>query len=68
MRAMNDNYVMDDGREIAFHRVSNGDRLVVPGHGYEKERLAECSGLLKSEDGRFDYAFENSGASSISCA
>jgi GT2 family glycosyltransferase len=66
MRAMNDNYVMNDGREIAFHRVSNGNRLVVPGHGYEKERLAECLGRLKSEDGRFDYALENSGASSIS--
>lgn len=63
---MNDIYVMDDGQEIAFHRNTDGDRLVVPGRYYEKERLAECLGRLKSEEGRFDYALEDAGTSSIS--
>ncbi len=66
MLAMDDRYLMDDGREISFHRDSGGDHLVVPVHRAEKERLSECLRRLESGGGRLDYSLQDHGSSSTS--
>jgi GT2 family glycosyltransferase len=63
---MNGRHVMDGGQEVAFQRSGDEDRLVVPVHPNEKERLAECLRQLKSEVVRLDYALEDHGVSSAS--